>query len=104
MSRIMFSIHSLASNLGSSTGWLLSNVELSRVGWKKGRHENEIIVERGFDNNVDDSVLDIHGYGDIELAEVDGVKYRSSYDTWRSKSSIPRLTESRVGVYDDHAW
>ncbi|KAF5337743.1 hypothetical protein D9758_016035 [Tetrapyrgos nigripes] len=113
MSRIMFSIHSLASNLGSSTEWLLSNVELSRVGWRKGRNENEIIVERrcaGPDDEDyyydDHSVLDIGGGrdDDIELAHVDGVKVRRSYDTSRSKSPMPRLTESRVGVYDDLTW
>jgi len=46
----MFSIHSLASNLGSSTNWLLSNVELSRVAWRQGRNKNEIIVERTYDD------------------------------------------------------
>ncbi|KAJ7589631.1 hypothetical protein C8J56DRAFT_1076364 [Mycena floridula] len=46
MSRVMFSIHSLAACLGSDTAWLLNNVELSRVNWRKGATEGEIIVDR----------------------------------------------------------
>ncbi|KAJ3853723.1 hypothetical protein EV368DRAFT_81297 [Lentinula lateritia] len=54
MSRIMFSIHSLASHLGSETGWLLSNVELRRTNWRKGATEGEIIVECNSYDDPDD--------------------------------------------------
>ncbi|KAK7043710.1 hypothetical protein VNI00_008322 [Paramarasmius palmivorus] len=77
VSRVMFSIHSLAAHLGSDTGFLLSNVELSRVGWRKGTTEGEIIVERWIDEESSD------------------------HDVERSQS---RLQMSRVGVYDNMPW
>jgi len=80
MSRIMFSIHSLASHLGSETGWLLSNVELRRVEWKKGTTEGEIIVDCSPDHD------------DLE----------SSGGEFRSQSV---LKMSRVGMFnDDTMW
>ncbi|KAJ3839244.1 hypothetical protein F5878DRAFT_617015 [Lentinula raphanica] len=90
MSRIMFSIHSLASHLGSDTGWLLSNVELRRVDWRKGATEGELIVECATSGQEDD--LD-----DMEST------MRSYYDgSVRSRSG---LKVSRVGVYnDDTMW
>ncbi|KAJ8507157.1 hypothetical protein ONZ45_g10446 [Pleurotus djamor] len=45
VSRIMLSIQSLAASLGSDTAWLLNNVELSRVNWRHGAHEGELIVD-----------------------------------------------------------
>ncbi|THU97409.1 hypothetical protein K435DRAFT_838637 [Dendrothele bispora CBS 962.96] len=125
MSRVMFSIHSLASNLGSSTDWLLSNVELSRVAWRQGKNKNEIIIERNYDHYDEEYGLGRGGYRnyqydrntvpaldidvslgrDIELMETD----RTTRDVeHRSESTSPmkhfRLTESRIGVYDDHDW
>ncbi|KAJ7847540.1 hypothetical protein B0H13DRAFT_83726 [Mycena leptocephala] len=35
-SRVMLSIHSLAAKLGSDSAWLLNNIELSRVPWRRG--------------------------------------------------------------------
>jgi hypothetical protein len=85
MSRIMFSIHSLASNLGSETGWLLSNVELRRIDWRKGSTEGEIIVECTPDHG------DLESYGD-EFPD----------GTVRSQSV---LKMSRVGMFnDDTMW
>jgi len=81
VSRIMFSIHSLAAKLGSDSAWLLNNLELSRVEWRKGAHEGELIVERGTD-------------GDVESAD-------SHASTINSSLSV-RVT--RVGVYDDRTW
>jgi len=82
ISRVMFSIHSLAACLGSDTAWLLNNVELSRVGWKQGATEGEIIVERW-------------------SAE------EEAYDEEASVSSIPMQNApfkmTRVGVYNDDA-
>ncbi|KAH0591441.1 hypothetical protein H2248_001518 [Termitomyces sp. 'cryptogamus'] len=45
MSRLMFSIHSLADKLGSNSAWLLNSMELSRVRWRNGAHEGELLVE-----------------------------------------------------------
>lgn len=84
VSRVMFSIHSLADKLGSDSAWLLNNVELSRVGWRRGSHEGELIVER---NTV---------YGDDDLESSDSQSMR--------KGSMLFLKESRVGVYDERAW
>ncbi|KAJ3730076.1 hypothetical protein DFJ43DRAFT_1040555 [Lentinula guzmanii] len=89
MSRIMFSIHSLASHLGSETGWLLSNVELRRVNWRKGATEGELIVEctsSGQEDNRFDLESTLHPYN----------------GTVRSQSA---LKVSRVGMYnDDTIW
>ncbi len=73
----MLSIHSLAACLGSDTAWLLNNVELSRVGWRQGRTEGELIVERWCD--------------DVEEIEL------------RRRSTIELLQTSTVGVYNG-AW
>ncbi|GLB43656.1 hypothetical protein LshimejAT787_1401680 [Lyophyllum shimeji] len=85
VSRVMLSIHSLADKLGSDSAWLLSNVELSRVGWRRGAHEGEIIVER---HTV---------YADDDL--------ESDVRSVSTKSSIGSLLkETRVGVYDELSW
>lgn len=72
MSRVLFSIHSLAENLGSDTAWLLNNAELSRVGWRQGATKGEIIVERW---TVD-----------------------SEYDDEEAQKN-PKLSMTRVGVF-----
>lgn len=77
MSRIMFSLHSLASHLGSDTGWLLNNVELRRTDWRRGSREGEIIIDRWSDDD------------------------ESLYEAERSES---RLQMSRIGVYEDLPW
>ncbi len=73
----MLSIHSLAARLGSDTAWLLNNVELSRVGWRQGRTEGELIVE--------------HWCDDVEEIEL------------RRRSTVELLKTSTVGVYNG-AW
>lgn len=45
ISRVMFSIQSLASKLGSNSAWLLNDHELNRLGWKQGSYEGELVVE-----------------------------------------------------------
>lgn len=47
VSRVVFSIHSLAAKLGADSAWLLNNLERSRVKWRTRAHEGELIVERG---------------------------------------------------------
>ncbi|KAF8079242.1 hypothetical protein FPV67DRAFT_1663896 [Lyophyllum atratum] len=84
VTRVMLSIHSLAHKLGSDSAWLLNNVELSRVGWRRGTHEGELIIER---NTV---------YADDD---------QESLSNSISKGSVRSLLkETRVGVYDEHAW
>ena len=58
MSRVMFSIHSLAAKLGSDSAWLLTHSQLTRVEWRKGAHEGEIIIERDSYDNDDDRNLE----------------------------------------------
>jgi hypothetical protein len=65
-SRIMLSIHSLASKLGSDTGWLLNHAELSRMKYRNGAHEGELIIER-YSVESDD-------FGDVEKASALTVK------------------------------
>ncbi|KAJ4470837.1 hypothetical protein J3R30DRAFT_3802887 [Lentinula aciculospora] len=86
MSRIMFSIHSFASHLGTDPGWLLSNVELRRLDWRKGATEGEIIVDCASSSHE-------HEHADLEF----------NYDgALRSQS---RLKISRVGLFhDDTMW
>jgi len=81
VSRVLFSIHSLAEKLGSNSAWLLSNVDLSRVGWKRGAHDGEIIIEL-------DTVYDKHA--------------PESFDrefTPISSDSARSLQYTRVGVF-----
>lgn len=79
MSRVLFSIHSLAANIGSSSAWLLNNVELSRVKWKKGAHEGEILVD----------------YNTIESCD--------SLDLQRNNGR-PMVKTTHVGVIHEPTW
>lgn len=45
ISRVMLSIHSLAAKTNTDPEWLLNNVELSRVKWKRGAHDCELLVD-----------------------------------------------------------
>ncbi|CAK5266065.1 unnamed protein product [Mycena citricolor] len=88
-SRIMLSIHSLAHKLGSDSAWLLNNVELSRVPWRRGATEGEIIVER-FSTECPDAEVD----GDVDVdVESGGAGGRG----------VP-LKTSRVGRWTDETW
>ncbi|KAL5531206.1 hypothetical protein ACEPAG_4082 [Sanghuangporus baumii] len=46
-SHLILSIHSLAADIGSDPTFLLSNIEISRVVWRKGASANELIVDLG---------------------------------------------------------
>ncbi|KAJ6541567.1 hypothetical protein B0H19DRAFT_958392, partial [Mycena capillaripes] len=82
-SRVMLSIHSLAAKLGSDSAWLLNNIELSRVPWRRGATEGEIIVDRfGMDPDDDDD--------DDELES--------------PSMSVASLKTSRVGRWTDETW
>ncbi|KAK0501029.1 hypothetical protein EDD18DRAFT_787912 [Armillaria luteobubalina] len=77
VSRVMFSIHSLATHLGSDTTWLLNNIELSRVNWRRGNTEGEIIVEE-------------------YSHELDGES--------PGTNQFDAMKTTRVGVYNERAW
>ncbi|TFK56738.1 hypothetical protein OE88DRAFT_51544 [Heliocybe sulcata] len=47
MSRLMLSLRSLSTSLGTEPEWLLSHLELSRVNWTRGARSGELIVELG---------------------------------------------------------
>ncbi|KAK0234148.1 hypothetical protein IW262DRAFT_1334689 [Armillaria fumosa] len=77
VSRVMFSIHSLAAHLGSDTTWLLNNIELSRVNWRRGNTEGEIIIE----------------------------EYSPELDNESPGTSrFDAMKTTRVGVYNERAW
>ncbi|KAJ7052255.1 hypothetical protein C8F01DRAFT_1261967 [Mycena amicta] len=85
-SRVMLSIHSLAAKLGSDSAWLLNNVELSRVPWRRGATEGEIIVDR---------------FGAGSEAETDEMYSPESESLSHSMAS---LKTSRVGKWTDETW
>jgi len=83
--RVMLSIHSLAAKLGSDSAWLLNNIELSRVPWRRGATEGEIIVDR-FGHDRDEEELDDHDEQDSP------------------STSVVSLKTSRVGRWNDETW
>ncbi|KAJ7360828.1 hypothetical protein DFH08DRAFT_359972 [Mycena albidolilacea] len=83
-SRVMLSIHSLAAKLGSDSAWLLNNIELSRVPWRQGATEGEIIVDR-FGRDPDDEDED-------------------AYELDSPSKSVVSLKMSRVGRWTDETW
>ncbi|KAF8832862.1 hypothetical protein HHX47_DHR1001834 [Lentinula edodes] len=86
LKRLLRDIHSLASHLGSETGWLLSNVELRRTNWRKGATEGELIVE-------------CNSYDDYDDRESNLQINNGSLRSYRA------LKVSRVGVFnDDTMW
>ncbi|KAF7436182.1 hypothetical protein PC9H_003008 [Pleurotus ostreatus] len=101
VSRIMLSIQSLAAKLGSDTAWLLNNVELSRVRWRHGAHEGELIVdlepayEEEQDNQQDIEYNRRMYASDVELADIKSAK--------KSTGPQPQITvrTTRVGTFTD---
>jgi len=83
-SRVMLSIHSLAAKLGSDSAWLLNNIELSRVPWRRGDTEGEIIVDMFRGNACGD---------EYDNDEPDS-----------PSNSVVSLKTSRVGRWDDETW
>ncbi|KAH9923677.1 uncharacterized protein B0H18DRAFT_1014600 [Fomitopsis serialis] len=79
VSRLMLSIHSLASHLSMDLSMLLSTAELSRIRWKRGMHDGELIVE-----------IDT-----VEGVELDGLM--GSSENLRA----PAVHMSTVGAYAD---
>lgn len=92
VSRLMLSIRSLAAGLQLDPVWLLSNAELSRVHWRRGAHDGELIVE--IDARDDDVVLDIRPMGSSRWIP-------ASKQTYQPSPSLPRVYTTVVGTYDD---
>lgn len=82
VSRIMLSIRSLAASLSMDVDMLLSDAELSRVHWRQGVREGELIVE-----------IEAPDEDDIQLGIMDEIPY--------GRSHTPAIYATRVGVYDD---
>ena len=75
----MLSIRSLAASLSLHPDWLLNNTELSRVNWKHGPHNGELIVE-------------VDTFEELEMDEM----HSESSTSKRAQSSSVHV--SRVGV------
>lgn len=82
VSRLMLSIRSLAEQLSVSPDWLLNNTELSRVNWKQGTRNGELIVEI---EPLED---------DVEMASVDEEK----------RTATPAVYTTRVGVLEHQVY
>jgi hypothetical protein len=87
ISRLMLNLRSLASRLGYDEEWIFNNVEISRLNWKKGEREGEIIVE------VDDHYEDEQ---DVELLERRGSMLKDGLSSYQSSSSVG-VRVTRVG-------
>lgn len=59
VSRLILNMQSLAANLSLDTKWLLNNAELSRVRWRKGSRDGELIVEVDVAEAPDDAELEL---------------------------------------------
>ncbi|KIK98706.1 hypothetical protein PAXRUDRAFT_799108 [Paxillus rubicundulus Ve08.2h10] len=55
--RAMLSIRSLAAAWHVDSTWLLNHAELSRVQWRRGANEGELVVEMGFSERDEDIEL-----------------------------------------------
>ncbi|KAJ3478286.1 hypothetical protein NLI96_g9867 [Meripilus lineatus] len=67
VARLMLSIQSLAAGLKVEPTWLLSHAELSRVRWRRGAHEAELIVE--IDSaEAPDRMVELTSLGDLRTS------------------------------------
>lgn len=85
VSRLMLSIRSLAEQLSVSPDWLLNNTELSRVNWKPGTRNGELIVEI---EPLED---------DVEMASVDDLGEEK-------RTATPAVYTTRVGVLEHQVY
>ncbi|THU97410.1 hypothetical protein K435DRAFT_754063 [Dendrothele bispora CBS 962.96] len=116
ISRLMLSIQSVADRLGFNESWILNNVELSRVVWRKGSHDGEIIVEvdpgdpieltNVHENRICDSPTDTtdHGHGGHRVAspyETENDVESGEGQKGNSKSGGLAVRVTRLGYLDD---
>ncbi|TBU48275.1 hypothetical protein BD309DRAFT_1015745 [Dichomitus squalens] len=105
VSRLMLGIRSLAAELSLEPDWLLNNTELSRVNWKRGPRNGEIIVEIDTIEAEDmemDSVghdplqpIRSHTPGVIHVSRV-GVLDHPVYPGTRDYKQPPRMKKAKV--------
>jgi hypothetical protein len=70
ITRVMLSFQTFANNLGTTEDFLLSNQELSRVNWRAGSRQGEIVVERDTCGYEDDLVGDLEKGGMVTLTRL----------------------------------
>ncbi|KLO13234.1 hypothetical protein SCHPADRAFT_890212 [Schizopora paradoxa] len=97
-SHLILSVQSLASYMGSDPVFLLSNIEMARVHWRRGSNVNELVVE------VDNEAESADAQQPMELQDLEYVPEkriilpRTVVQTLRGNASIP---SSRVGILED---
>ncbi|KAH8094644.1 hypothetical protein BXZ70DRAFT_1033918 [Cristinia sonorae] len=100
VSRLILSMHSLAANLSLDPKWLLNNAELSRVRWRKGSRDGEIIVE------VDsaESEMEMDAVISVTKAQLEEEERRvkgGGANSDRVVGSIRGITTTKYGFYED---
>jgi len=101
-SHLILSIHSLASDMGSDPTFLLSNIEFSRVAWRRGSNANELVVDVDRDaagDEYDDGLATPGSFAGeglpLELIDLHPLSSNRSGTLQKPK----KPTASRVGVY-----
>ncbi|TFK56391.1 hypothetical protein OE88DRAFT_1649663 [Heliocybe sulcata] len=92
MSRLMLSIHSLSASLGTESEWLLSHLEMSRMHFRQGSRDGELIVD-----------VDNVGNNDYELTNAEDLSYLGSTSTILEcvpKTPTETITTREGGEYD----
>ncbi|TCD64751.1 hypothetical protein EIP91_003673 [Steccherinum ochraceum] len=116
VSRLILNMQSLAAGLSLDPKWLLNNAELSRVRWRKGSRDGELIVEVDAAEGPDEAELELgvvmsgktlsETIGDAGI-KLDGDQKRSPVakspkdgraSSRRTKSGV---TTTKYGHYED---
>lgn len=126
VSRLMLRLQTLAAGLHLDSRWLLNNAELSRVRWRKGAHDGELIVEvdavevpdrrrrsrnprlstgkirmeEGDEEEIDKLEMGHVGGGD-HSPDIQVVNSHTAVDEISVLSDPPGVGMTMVGVYDD---
>ncbi|KAH8094645.1 hypothetical protein BXZ70DRAFT_1009940 [Cristinia sonorae] len=95
VSRLILSMHSLAANLSLDPKWLLNNAELSRVQWRKGSRDGEIIVEV----NPAEPELELGAVVSAAKAQLSEEERRGERGARRNMDC--GITETKYGFYED---
>ena len=88
VSRLIISIQSLAAGLQVDPTWLLSHSELSRVNWRRGSHEGELIVEV--------NPVEAHSMGKIQLETAGDNSSTSDSDSDHTRNNGKPLVSPRI--------
>ncbi|PIL31182.1 hypothetical protein GSI_05879 [Ganoderma sinense ZZ0214-1] len=102
VSRLMLSIRCLAASLSLQPNWLLNNTELSRVNWKHGPHDGELIVEveafERFEMDDMDSPTDKGAQTSFIHVSRVGVPNHPVYPGTRDYKSPPRVKRKKPAL------